>query len=560
MTPNTHPITNADCPQNRQTNRCNKRTKISIKIAALNIKGHGNMNIQHVNNKWAEIRLTMLQRRIGILVAGEAHMNAERRQEIERIYGKDLKIFYTKLPDTPNAAGVAIILNKNITNIEGVQIHEIVAGHALLMETYWHEKEKVSILAIYAPNTDTAANATFWDKIREFFVTHPRIKKPDFMLGDTNFVEEPLDCLPARNDPTAITDAFDELKHSLQLKDGWRNTYPLTLKYTYMQKRANLITRHSRLDRIYTTPSNMSQTFEWKIEQAGINTDHDMVSVRFTCETAPMTGKGRWIVPIHLLYDKAIQEFITVEGKKLEERMNQADIDEQWNPISNHQTLWSEFKQRFICLARERAKIVIPRLTKEIATLEARVDTISNDPLLNDVERSLSTTILKEAIAALEEQRMKSTRSTAKGNFAIQGETISRYWSKLNKEKKKRDLILRLQIPEPMYRPNPIGQTEPETQYEKNTQQMANMMRDYHEEVQLAKDQPDPGVREQTIEKVLNTVTVKISETHQQNLSCGLTLANVQDALKLSANQKAPGLDGICYEIWKIIHARYKNA
>ncbi|KAJ3914954.1 hypothetical protein F5877DRAFT_49475, partial [Lentinula edodes] len=31
-------------------------------------------------------------------------------------------------------------------------------------------------------------------------------------------------------------------------------------------------------------------------------------------------------------------------------------------------------------------------------------------------------------------------------------------------------------------------------------------------------------------------------------------------ALKLSANQKAPGLDGICYEIWKIIHAKYKNA
>ncbi|KAJ3914955.1 hypothetical protein F5877DRAFT_70266 [Lentinula edodes] len=139
----------------------------------------------------------MLQRRIGILVAGEAHMNAERRQEIECIYGKDLKIFYTKLPDTPNAAGIAIILNKNITNIEGVQIHEIVAGHALLLETYWHEKEKVSILAIYAPNTDTAANTTFWDKIREFFVTYPRIKKPDFMLGDTSFVEEPLDRLPA---------------------------------------------------------------------------------------------------------------------------------------------------------------------------------------------------------------------------------------------------------------------------------------------------------------------------------------------------------------------------
>ncbi|KAJ3931031.1 MAG: hypothetical protein NXY57DRAFT_1049181 [Lentinula lateritia] len=360
----------------------------------------------------------MLQRQIGILVIGEAHMNAERRDDIEQKYGKDLKIFYTKLITTPNAAGVAIVLNKNLTNTEGVQTHEIVAGHAMLLEYYWHNTERLSVLAIYAPNVDITTNAAFWLKIRDFFVQHPRIRKPDFMLGDYNMVEEPLDRLPARNDQTAVTDALDELKTTLQMEDGWRNTYPTTLKYTYRQKRAGQITRHSRLDRIYVKPETVPYTFEWKIESPGVTTDHDLVSVRFTCEAAPTVGKGRWIVPKHLMYDKEIIKFIDEESKTLEMNMNNIDSAEEWNPTLNHQTLWADFKQHLIELARKRAKIVIPRLVKEIAELEAKIDTTSNDPLLTDEERSLSTAVLKEALGALEERRYKQTQSISRANFA----------------------------------------------------------------------------------------------------------------------------------------------
>ncbi|KAJ3911917.1 hypothetical protein F5877DRAFT_54765, partial [Lentinula edodes] len=540
--------------------RCHKRTKVSIKIAALNIKGHGNVNIDHTSNKWADIRLTMLQRQIGILVIGEAHMNAERRQEIERVYEKDLKIYYTKLPNTPNAAGVAIALNKNITNSEGIQTYEVVEGHALLMETYWHENEKISILAIYAPNADAATNTTFWKKVQEFFTRNPRIQKPDFVLGDMNFVEEPLDRLPARSDPGVITEAFDELKRQLRLEDGWRNTYPSSLKYTYKQKRTNQLTRHSRLDRIYTKSDNMQQSYEWQIEQVGISTDHDMVSVRFTCENTPMTGKGRWIFPVHLIYDKVVKEFIENEGKLLEQQMDQVDQEEERDPNNNHQTLWANFKHRFTRLARERAKIVIPRINKEIAILKTKIDTISDDPLLSDDERSLSTAVLKETLTALEKQKLKSARSTAKGNYSIQGETISRYWSNLNKNKKKRDLILRLQIPHESNGNGAGPQIEPVIHYETNTQRMADMMRNHHELIQQDTDSIDQMEREQITEQILNAVTVKISDAHKTDMKRKLTTTNVEEALKLSANYKAPGLDGICYEIWKIIHARCKNA
>ncbi|KAJ4496671.1 hypothetical protein C8R41DRAFT_761546, partial [Lentinula lateritia] len=364
-----------------------------------------------------------------------------------------------------------------------------------------------------------------------------------------------------------ISDALDELKTTLQMEDGWRNTYPTTLKYTYRQKRAGQITRHSRLDRIYVKPETVPYTFEWKIESPGVTTDHDLVSVRFTCEAAPTVGKGRWIVPKHLMYDKEIIKFIDEESKTLEMNMNNIDSAEEWNPTLNHQTLWADFKQHLIELARKRAKIVIPRLVKEIAELEAKIDTTSNDPLLTDEERSLSTAVLKEALGALEERRYKQTRSISRANFATQGETISRYWSQLNKDKRKRDLIQRLEIlPDPT--PVSLGpetrnirpHSDTEPLYETHSQRMANMMRDYHENLQRDLQTPNTDQREHSMNEALKTITVQISEEHKQHLQKLTSLTDVDEALKLSANYKAPGLDGICYEIWKLLHARYKNA
>jgi hypothetical protein len=43
-------------------------------------------------------------------------------------------------------------------------------------------------------------------------------------------------------------------------------------------------------------------------------------------------------------------------------------------------------------------------------------------------------------------------------------------------------------------------------------------------------------------------------------LEAKLTLEDVRRALKLSANNKAPGLDGITYELWKTLDSRYQTA
>ncbi|KAJ3964454.1 Endonuclease/exonuclease/phosphatase [Lentinula raphanica] len=426
--------------------RCRKRTTASIKIAALNIRGHGVIDPGHTDNKWQHVRQVMRQKNIGILVVGEAHLDSERRNDIEHVHGTNLKIYFSKRQDTSNAAGVAFVLNKNITNVEGIQTYEVVAGHALILEINWHNNEKLSLLGIYAPNASMQDNATFWEQVRNFYQCNPRIRKPDLMLGDCNVVEDMMDRLPMKADHLGAVDALDSLKTALQLEDGWRSTFPSTLKYTFMRTARDHTKHHARLDRIYNKTDIIDNLLEWKIETSGIKTDHDMVSVRITSESAPKIGKGRWVMPHHIIYDKEIRDFLNNEGMALEDRL-QTLIDEEWDPGHNAQTEWEAFQRRFVELARARAKIVIPKLEKEIKVTESRIDTISNDPQLSEDERMISMTMLKEKLTSLEQQRHRSSRATTKARNAVYGETISRYWSQMNKSKSPRQPLLHLEIP-----------------------------------------------------------------------------------------------------------------
>ncbi|KAJ7898721.1 hypothetical protein B0H13DRAFT_1623042, partial [Mycena leptocephala] len=75
-------------------------------------------------------------------------------------------------------------------------------------------------------------NAQFLDTIRESLNNSPQ---PDVVLGDFNMVEDTLDRLPHKSDPVLVSNAMFEFKHSLNICDGWRQTFPDTLQYTYLR-------------------------------------------------------------------------------------------------------------------------------------------------------------------------------------------------------------------------------------------------------------------------------------------------------------------------------------
>jgi hypothetical protein len=69
-----------------------------------------------------------------------------------------------------------------------------------------------------------------------------------------------------------------------------------------------------------------------------------------------------------------------------------------------------------------------------------------------------------------------------------------------------------------------------------------------------------PDIRDHTIEVVLSRTACKANNGQVRDLSNKLTREDIQEALKLSANGKAPGLNGFTYEFWKILDDRYRTA
>lgn len=256
--------------------RTNRMNRAAVKVAGLNIRGYGSTAIWSPNNKWKQVARLIRAKKISVLVVSEAHMDVERHNEIEKMYGNRMRVLYTRSRRSRNEQGVAIVLNKDIldTSDTNIECHEIIAGRAMLIDLGWHREERTCILGVYAPNLDgdrPNENAEMWENIGEWLEAHPQIPTPKVIVGDENFVEERIDRLPIpeANDSANTREAFDDLARGrLHLVDGWRTAYPETRAYTHLHKPNN---SQARLDRIYIHQNLVEHCFEWEIAETGLS-------------------------------------------------------------------------------------------------------------------------------------------------------------------------------------------------------------------------------------------------------------------------------------------------
>ncbi|KAJ7328025.1 Endonuclease/exonuclease/phosphatase [Mycena albidolilacea] len=522
-----------------------KKTKASIKLAALNIRGNGK------EKKWWKLNQIINHERIGMLIVGEAHLDEERLESIDRVFKRQLLVKYSKDPRTPNANGVAIVVNRNQLKVEDIRTREVIPGRALLLETVKHDGKPLSILGVYAPNTPSE-NAQFWKDIQGWFTVHSSVRKPDVLGGDKNVVEDAIDRLPAHEDSEAAVSALDDLKGYLNLVDGWRETFPTTKVYTYHQVYTG---SQSRLRRFYVKRDLMAHTYEWEIETVGIRTDHRMITMKLTSEDAPSMGHGRWVCPPHIMRNKNFKKFVHEAGMKLINDLLKIGRPIPRTPAHNEQTVWKEWKDDVYAEGHRLAKIVVPKMDAEIEVVEQRLKDVLADDALSEEERKLSGAVFTEHLAALHRTRFRDSRKTAQARNRLEGEVISKYWSMINKPRKPRDIIDRLLKDESAKTLDPVNY-----KYETNSKKMATMARNYHNKIQKDRRETAPDIRDHTIDVVLTRTARKASEEHIRDLSRKLTREDVQEALKLSANGKAPGLSGFTYEFWKILDDRFKTA
>lgn len=477
---------------------------------------------------------------IGVLAVGETHLSEEQVEEIENsIYGERLNIYNSIDPEHPNAKGIAIVLNRDITNTEGVSVHYLIPGRAILLVLPWHGKHTVTILAVYAPCDTMASNEKLWNDLHSLWMSE-NLPVPDLVLGDTNIVEDAIDRLPHHWDDDSATEALARFKRILELKDGWRSTNPDTKAYTYTHPTGS----HSRIDRIYVSPDLLKTCRNWTIDDVGTLTDHRMVSVKIFAPKSPHIGRGRYTIPLFLINDKQFLNFASERGIELQECLKLDRTDD-----TNSQTLLKKYKDEVKQFAQVRAKEAIGALEQKKRKLQRERDEILNDQTeQDDQSQAAKAAHLQAEINNIMNRQRSKKKMDTKIRCRTELDTISPFSVKLSQKAKTRDIMIALKKPN----------TNP-PQFAERSNDMAELARNYHNDVQRDESEDDTAQKNNAPDVVLSEIPPNDSsmEGPLAALSKELTEGEVLKALLDSPNGKAAGVDGIPTELWKKLNTHH---
>jgi hypothetical protein len=443
-------------------------------------------------------------------------------------------------------AGVAFVINKTLIEPKNLTSHEIQAGRALALNINWLEMENTTLLNVYAPN-DRADHPAFWMNLETGRRTKG-IARPNFLLGDFNLTEEAIDRMPAHLDDPRAIEALRELRHNWDLQDAWRKAYPEGRVFTY---RSHANQTKSRLDRIYIAQQTLDLTYDWEITPSAVPTDHWMAIIKFAPKSAPHIGRGRWSLPLSILNNKTFIKEIINRGMDLQNRLEYLKNRNIPRRSSNLQRLWKDFKEDIKEIAKEQMDKTHYKLTSRIKAIEKDMKELARHP---DADTNLDIrtreNILAHERSHLERKQAKSRKGNLSASLALHGEKMGGTWSAMSTERKPRDLIRHLKIPD----------SQP-PRYERNTKRMANLAKEYHENLQKV-DMNQLEDFDERVNLILEEIPgrQRLPEPRQSNLNYPLTEVQTEKALHCAKNGTATGMDGCPNELWKTLKTHYDTA
>ncbi len=551
--------TNIDGPERagtdpRRKNGRREERRTALQVASLNINGYGNLVRDHPDNKWGRVYRMMAEHKIGVLLLQETHLTDERKAGIHKMFARKVRVFHSANPEAPTQReGVAVVLNARYVNTSKASAEEIVPGRALQVTVHCQGGDAKHILCIYAPTSHgVTERKLFYEEVRRYYEEHPTCPKPDVMAGDFNNIEDSLDRLPIGEGPDQSTAALDELKMSLGLMiaDGWRTTYPNVRDYTF-HRGVGKEAVFSRLDRFYTSAEVFEGAREWRICEAGVKTDHSLILVQLTPKNAPVMGKGRPIFPIHLLKDKPLTKRIKERGLKAMLELEALEANKRRSEESNPQLILYRFKTDALKLARDREREIVPKLLADIRERERALKAVKASKHISETQRIDEGEALTKQIRQLKQRRYKQQQLNARATHRLYGDRPTKYWSRLHRECAPRDVINAFE------REGEVG-VSGEKVYETDSVRMAAMARAHHMKVQ----EDERGARSEA-EREGDTITalasleIKVTPLQAEELKESFTYDECVLSLRFSKNGTAPGLNGIPFEFWKVLHARH---
>jgi hypothetical protein len=228
----------------------------------------------------------------------------------------------------------------------------------------------------------------------------------------------------------------------------------------------------SRLDRIYVTAALQQTATDWLIcHPEGVETDHQLVSVKLSHPNTPYVGPMHWVAPTMLLQDRVICDDINMRGKQLEEDIDACEHDR--TALDNPQTLYQDFKKDLLTTMRARARVAAPRLEAPIRTSQSQLKAMLNSGSEQAEETLLSIALIQKRITDLGRQCADRTKTATAAQYRVEGETISKYWSKVKAHRKPRDIVFALE----RHTPNSV-------ELETRSDRIAKLAGNYHNDLQ----------------------------------------------------------------------------
>ena len=549
---NAHPHHTIHAPPRATTLRNKHTTKATITIATLNINGfnapaHSMTGIE----KWSAVNRIMSVQNIAILAIQEAHLDDTLLNRVNQLYGKRITIISSPDPNTPRAsAGVAFAINKRLIKPNNITIFELLEGRALALKIQWHDNEETTLLNIYTPHT-RASQPEFWNKVDTRKQLY-RLRNPDFMLGDFNVTEDTVDRYPPHPDDANAITALRNVRHKWGLHDAWRHAYPNYKVYTYRATHNDNPIK-SRLDRIYITPQVSQHSYNWQHGATPVPTDHWLVLVRFAPRDSPYIGNGRWSLNTHSLNNKNLTSALIEHGMILQQALNNTAEAHTDRNTTNPQLLWKQYKNTITSTAKKHNKETYYKFNSRISALKKDIHNIAQHPDFT-IDTTMGTTeaILAQELNHLEKKHSKDKKDKLRAEIALHGEKLGGVWSAISKDVKPRDTIYRLKIPNS----NP-------PQYERCTKNMAQLARNYHENLQQREQLPHHNQDENIalLERLLDEIpnNQKLDNQQQTAMNWPITQDQVLRAINLTKNGTATGLDGCPYELWKTLNNIYST-
>ena len=499
-----------------------KSRRTGIKIGTFNMKGRK----LNGRSKFKEISTQLLLEKITLLIVQETRVND---QLIDKIKAENPNITIWNSGDHSNKEGIALIgLNKNMLEIK-VEQETIIAGR-LNVYTVTMFSENIKILAIYSPN-ELTQKVAFWKEIRELSKTE---LKPDLVIGDFNFVENPLDRFPVRKEENRLMKVFREVRTNWQLEDGWRKANPKTIEFTFDNKMGS----YSRIDRIYIRSNHFERTNNWKIGSTLGLSDHNLVTFEWYSKEEPDTGPGYPRVhPSDLLWpkvpEKLIQILVKTNKEIMEAQKGNEPFDRHNSPKRNSiQLLWKAFKDDIRNLLlntrklnREKKMEKEKNILRDIKLKSRRLYKSKGDAqqLMREIMRN------KETLAQMAAERRAKAQINAQAKYASLGQKSTKYWYGLNKTAPTKSIIYCLQ-----------KHNGEETV---DTMEMNKIAIEHHGYLQ--NEQVATPERDEATRRILEFTNVRLDESEHNDLNQEIDVGEIKEALKKTANGSAPGLDGL---------------